>query len=400
MPSKDVKTQNVKKRRVCILAFLPYGAYGGVKNVVYDLSKALSKNYKNEMDVMVVCTGINKEREIPENVQVFPILSNIDIRYLGLPISIFLSMMRLLLFISKHKPDIIHAHPVWPSGFIALVSKFHSIPLVCTSHGDDIQKNEETDYGVRNNPIISRLVKFTLRRIDLHIVVSESMIDFALDAGSSRSRLMKVYNGIDVAQIPENVTFDILTKYGLSDQDFIILFLGRLHIVKSPQDLLNAFVKVVMEIPNARLVFAGRGDQEKKLKNLATTEGVQDKVIFTGFLSGEDKWTMLMHCDIFVLPSVLEAFGITPIEAMACGKPVITTNIGSFKEIVRNNKTGILVRLHSPNDIAKAITFLFNNPERRQTMGEEAKKYVKKNFSINKVAQDYKNIYDKLLNLK
>ena len=109
---------------------------------------------------------------------------------------------------------------------------------------------------------------------------------------------------------------------------------------------------------------------------------------------------MLKGCDVFVLPSVVEAFGIAVIEAMACSKPVIATNLGPFPEIIRDQETGLLVPLHSPYDLADAIIELALDENKRKKMGERARKDIEKRFDINKIADDYLEIYKKLINRK
>ena len=130
------------------------------------------------------------------------------------------------------------------------------------------------------------------------------------------------------------------------------------------EDVVKAFPKVVQKVPNAKLIVAGKGVEREKLEKLAINLKLEGKVIFTGFVSEDEKWDLLKRCDVFVLPSIVEAFGIAVIEAMACGKPVIATRIGPFPEIIRDGETGILVPLHSLVRLADAIIDLAQDKKR------------------------------------
>lgn len=227
-------------------------------------------------------------------------------------------------------------------------------------------------------------------------VVSKSLIQEAIDAGADSSKIRVVYNGIDL-RIPKNVDTTIYRRYKIEDDNFIILFLGRLHPQKCPEDLINAFPKIIDKVPNAKLIFAGKGEEESKLKRMAKDLNLSNSVISAGFVSENEKWGLLNNCDVFVLPSAIEGHPITVIEAMACSKPVIATSVGPFPEIIRAGETGLLVPLHAPNELADAIIELALDEEKRKEMGVKAKDYATERFSINKTADEYLEIYERLI---
>lgn len=385
-----------KEKRICIIVPNGFPVKGGFENLVQDLALTLAN--KN-CDISVVCTEF-KEEDVPDDIRIYPILKFIKIRYIGFLINMSLNLVIFYTFLRKEKPYIVHAHPSFPSGFIALPAKLLDIPVICTSHGDDIQINREVGYGSRQNRIVTKLVNITLKQSSLHTVVSGSMINDAIEAGSHPSKIRVIYNGINLDKIPSFGETDILPRYGITKDDFIVLYLGRLHPKKCPDDLVKAFPKVVEKVLNARLVFAGKGEEETKLKRLVFDLNLNDNVIFAGFVSDDEKWDLLKSCDVFVLPSVVEAFGITVIEAMACGKPVIATNLGPFPEVIKNGETGLLVSLHSPDELADAIIELAFDEDKRVKMGEMARKDVEESFDINKIADDYLELYEELINRK
>ena len=381
-----------KKKRVCVIVPNAFPIKGGFENLVQDLVLALSKK---DCDISVVCTELGEVGNGHlKNIKIYPILRNMAEHG---KIDFFIGVISFVNLLRTKKFDIIHAHTIWTAGTIGDVGKLLRIPVIMTSHGSDIQKDEEIGYGARLNRIASIIIWFTLKLTDVITVLNKSMIKDAIEAGAHPLKIRVIYNGIDLDKIPSFGGADILQRYEITKDDFIVLYLGRLHPKKCPDDLVKAFPKVVEKVPNARLIFAGKGEEEMKLEGLTSDLNLKDNIIFTGFVSEDEKWDLLNRCDIFALPSVVEGHPITVIEAMACSKPVIATNLGPFPEIIRDGETGLLVPLHSPDELADAIIEFALNEDKRKRMGEMARKDVEERFDINKIADDYLEIYGELI---
>ena len=391
--NKVNKYQTTEQIKICIVYPVLFPTAGGFEKLVYELVVALSK----KGTVHVICPGLRSQKDIPDNVKVYPILKTFKIRYIGFLLSSFLNFISVYNFLRREKPDIIHAHPAFPSGFFALPAKLLDIPIICTSHGGDIQVNRDIGYGARQNKIIAKLIKLTLKCSSVHTVLNKSMIKDAIEAGSHPSKIVVVYNGIDLDKILSVGGTDILIRYQITKEDFIILFLGRLHPKKCPDDLVRAFSNVVKKVPSAKLIFAGKGEEETHLKELVYDLNLNKSVIFTGFVSEDEKWDLLKNCDVFVLPSILEGHPITVIEAGGCSKPTIVTDVEPFPEVIKDGETGLLVPLHSPNELADAVITLALNEDRRKEMGNQARKDVEERFDINTIVDNYLSIYEKLI---
>ncbi|NQE45990.1 Trehalose synthase [ANME-1 cluster archaeon GoMg2] len=382
------------KMKVCFVLMSRFpDIESGVGNLVFELVKALSK----EVTVQVVCMSVTSQKGSPDNVEIYPILKLPKIKLVGCLIGIPLNLALIYNFLRSNRPDIVHAQMVFENGFFSLPAKLLNIPIIITSHGVDIQIDRDIGYGLRQNRFMAKLIEIVLKYSSIHTVVSKHMVKDAIGAGSAPSKIRVIYNGIDISKIPSFGGTNVLQQCKIGEDDFVILYLGRLHPKKCPDDLVRAFPKVVKKVPNAKLIFAGEGEEETKLKGLASDLNLEDKVIFTGFVSEDEKWNVLRNCDVFVLPSVVEAFGITVIEAMACGKPVIATNVGPFSEIIRDGETGLLLPLHAPDELADAIIALALDENKRKQMGKKARKGVEERFDINKIANDYLEVYRELL---
>jgi len=170
-----------------------------------------------------------------------------------------------------------------------------------------------------------------------------------------------------------------------------ILYIGSLYPLKGVDDLIKAFSIVVKQHPQAKLRIIGTGPQEKTLKHL--TNALKLNAIFQNFVPHTHIAKYYQNCTIFCFPSHGEPFGKTIIEAMACSKPVVTTNVGGATEIIENNKTGILTPPAQPKALAEAIIHLLNNPKKTRSLGENARKTAEQNYSWEKIAQKYHNLY-------
>ncbi|MCC6019382.1 MAG: glycosyltransferase family 4 protein [Candidatus Verstraetearchaeota archaeon] len=364
-----------------------FPSLGGAEMLTYELAKSLANS--NEIFILSLSSKSASEQIDfkDKNLHVFPILKYGKF-------SLIKNFFTVFKFLVRVRCDVVHAQYVFPSALWGLAGKILRIPVVVTSHGVDIQKDKSIGYGMRLYRSLAMYIWLTLKLIDIHIVVSKSMVKDAIEAGSNPSKIQVVYNGIDTRKASLLGDIETVEKYGIHKEDFVILYLGRLHPKKSLEDLVKAFPRVVQKVPNAKLVIAGKGSEEAKLKKLVEELKLQGKVIFTGFVSENEKWSLLKRCDVFVLPSIVEAFGIALIEAMACGKPVIATRVGPFPEIIKNGETGILVPAHSPSDLADAIINLAQDPEKRMLIGKKAKEEVENRFDIRKIANDYLKVYN------
>jgi len=172
----------------------------------------------------------------------------------------------------------------------------------------------------------------------------------------------------------------------------IILFIGRFRYYKGLYVLLEAMKSV-----SGNLLLIGIGPMERKLKEqVAVDDDLRGKVFFLGELSDEDVVNHLQACDVFVLPSIFrsEAFGIVLLEAMACGKPLISTELGTGTSFVnQHQETGFVVPPCDASALAEAINYLATNPEIRERLGKAAKERAEKYFCLDRMVEDVIRIY-------
>ena len=220
--------------------------------------------------------------------------------------------------------------------------------------------------------------------------------------GVPEEKIITMSAGIDLFEymiLPPKGLFKM--KFGIKEEEKILLYLGRLHKIKGVDILIKAFTNVIQSIDDVKLVVVGPDDGSlDELQTLVKNLGVGKKVLFTGPLYGLEKLEAYVDADVYVLPSRYEAFGMTVLEAYACGKPVIASNVGGLKDLVINGETGLLVEPGNEIMLTESLLSILKDVPRAEQMGVKGKKFVENNFTIKKVVDKLEQIYFELaLNL-
>lgn len=228
--------------------------------------------------------------------------------------------------------------------------------------------------------------------IDRIIFVSELARNVFLSSNPivDDAKLTVVHNGVSVPAKYSSLSFK-----SMLDSEVRILFAGRIAPEKGVEILIKS-LQHLKDIP-LRLIISGDGTLEykKQLNVLADSLGVKDKIEWKGFV--EDVFGEIINSDICVVPTIArESFGLSVVEAMSQGKPVITTSNGAQKEIITNWEDGILVSPSSSEELANSIRELSNNPALRERIGKKAYATFENRFSYNKFYEAIKSVYDSL----
>ena len=219
---------------------------------------------------------------------------------------------------------------------------------------------------------------------------------------SRNGKTQTVYNGIDLSLFDPGTDGErVRTMLNISKETKLIGTVGHLAPLKGYEELMEAMGKVVREGFDVKLVVVGDAiyphsqRYKRKLLSLVESNGLNDRVIFAGHR--EDIPELLASFDIFVLPSQSEGFGRVNLEAMAMGKPVISTNVGGIPEVVVDGVTGILVPPDDPNALSRALMKLLDDPSQRESMGREGRKRVEERFTLQGHVQRIQLIYRDVL---
>ena len=264
--------------------------------------------------------------------------------------------------LEKEDIDIIHGHYLFPAGAAAVeVGNEYNIKTYVTAHGSDMFELYKTQ------PLMRSTIKKVLKNADGIFAVSNALKHEIIATGvpgiAEKTKLS--WNSVDINKFSNKENNSFKRENNLFGKP-IVLFVGNLIKRKNVDSLIEA---KKMANSDYYLVIVGDGPLFKKLKKKVEDENIRD-VIFTG--SRTDVENIIPSCDILVLPSFSESFGLVLIEALACGKPIIGSDVGGISEII-NKDVGLLVNPNKISSIAKAIDTLVNDEDLRYVLSLNAR---------------------------
>ncbi|MEM2954947.1 MAG: glycosyltransferase family 4 protein, partial [Candidatus Nanoarchaeia archaeon] len=198
-------------------------------------------------------------------------------------------------------------------------------------------------------------------------------------------KVFTVFNGIDtnIFKRKKEKGEEVRKRYNIKLNEKLILMLGRIEKLKGFQYGVYALKEILKQKENVKLMIVGRGGYENKLKELTKKLDLESKVIFAGEVENRECPDYYNACDIFINPSLhVEAFPTVLIEVMACGRPVISTNLGGTRSAIESGENGILINSADPKEIADAVLKLLNNQTLAENLSKKAEEKAIKIFTI------------------
>jgi 1,2-diacylglycerol 3-alpha-glucosyltransferase len=281
--------------------------------------------------------------------------------------------IRLLKTIKKWRLDVIHSHTEFGVGtFARIVAKQFNIPLVHTYHTmyeDYVHYVTRGYFNHSSRKIVEYLTLFYCDKTATELIVpTKKTYDLFKEKYQVNRNVHIVPTGIEVERFyKENINFSklkkIKTEYNLSDQDFVLIFVGRLAEEKNVIYLLNIIKDVYKDIKNIKLLIVGDGPDKEKFIKHAKKIGIEKQTIFTGFVPWEEVPLYYHLADAFITPSTSETQGLTVIEAMAAEKIPICINDDAFNKVVINGLNGYL--FNDPKECEKIIKDVYYNQDNK-----------------------------------
>ncbi|WP_368559892.1 glycosyltransferase [Acinetobacter indicus] len=283
-------------------------------------------------------------------------------------------------YIEDHgKPDVIHVHSILSGAFLANeIKNKYNIPFLITEHSTAYARGL-----INNNRIL--FLKSVLLNSSANIAVSNEF----------KILLNNIFEVNSWRYIPNIVNQDFLdAEISNKNNNFKYINICLLDPKKRVDILIYAFNEVLKKYPNLLLEIGGGGSEKLKLEKLVNELNIEKNVKFLGKLTREDVKIKVRESSVFVLSSEYETFGVVVIEALALGKPVISTKCGGPESIIVPS-VGILVERNSIHDLAKAMIYIYENSN--QYKSKLIKEYCKENFSERIVVSKLANIYSEIL---
>ena len=294
-----------------------------------------------------------------------------------------------------HGLDLLHCHYAIPHATSAWIAKEMLRPtrpdirVVTTLHGTDITI-------VGQDPSFRPITKFSIEKSDGLTAVSQYLQTETLTTfGCTACRIEVIPNFVDPEVYDRSRYTSILDEQVASDTR-VLMHVSNFRQVKRVKDVVRVFARVAEQIPSV-LVMVGDGPDRVHAEAEARELGLHEKVFFLGKI--EAVAPLLAGADLFLLPSASESFGLSALEALACGVPVVATNVGGLPEVVREGETGVLCEVGDVDAMSHAAVSILRDTDRWQAMSDRAAADARERFSLESIVADYEAFYEYTLAL-
>ncbi len=369
-----------------------YPTFGGSGVVATELGKALAQKnhkihfitYKEPVRLDVFSENIYYHEVTVKNYSLF--------EYAPYELSLASKMVNVA---KREKLDLLHVHYAIPHASAAytakqiLASEGISLPFVTTLHGTDI-----TLLG--KDPSYLSAITFAINQSDAITAVSESLRQDTYNNFNITKEIKVIPNFIDFDFYPseDKDNGDCQKKIYAAPDEFILTHISNFRKVKRVEDVIKIFDRVRTQIP-ARLLMVGDGPEREACEQLAAELGCLDRIKFLGKITLPNK--ILCISDLFLLPSETESFGLSALEAMAAGVPVISSNAGGIPEVNIHEQTGYTSNVGDIYDMTKNCLVLLRDKEKMKQFKTNALAQAKK-FEVGNIVPQYEDVYENCLN--
>ncbi len=368
-----------------VLHLISGGDTGGAKTHLISLMKGLDKL----IDAKIICFlegSFYKDLKAEGiNIEVFEQEKRSDMSV----------VTRLADEINSQEYDLVHCHGA-RANFVAMFLKRKiDVPMITTVHSDYKLDFKDNFY---KRMVFTTLNTLALKQFKYYIAISDTFKEMLVDRGFKRDNIYIAYNGIDLDK-----DLDIVPKEEYLSQQAInykgqtlVTIVARLDQVKDHETFIKGAEIVLKERQDVTFLIAGDGNDEERLKELVKTKGLEDHIIFLGFVS--DPYSLFNAVDINTLTSVSESFPYVILEGARMKTTIVSTKVGGVSQLIQDGENGFLIDIGSEEQFAEKINYLLDNKEKIKPMGEKLFEAVEKNYSSDAMAEAHIAIYEEILN--
>lgn len=291
--------------------------------------------------------------------------------------------------VKANQYDLTHSFFSVPCGFLSLLLKFeHRLPYIVSLRGSDVPYYSERFTLLYK--FITPLIRFIWNQA--HFVIANSM---GLKELANRSRPKReigvIYNGIDIDEF--------YPRPDLQAEHEVRMICGtRVTPRKGIRFLIQAVDMLIKKYPNVRLSIVGEGDEKQSLMDLARGLGLGNAVTFLGYVPRERAAQVYAQAHVYVSPSFNEGMANFMLECMALGMPIVATDVGGTRELLEENKNGLIIKVGDAQDIFEKIESLLQDPQLLKSMSKESRAKAEQ-MSWQNVARQYRELYVETKNL-
>lgn len=292
----------------------------------------------------------------------------------------------------REKLDLLHVHYAVPHAICAYLAKKivgDHLKIVTTLHGTDI-----TVLGY--DPTLAEMIRFGIEQSDKVTAVSNDLIRQTRELIETDKAIETVYNFVDENVYYKRDSTDLRKSFGISPDEKVFVHISNFRGVKRVPDVIKVFAKVHEHIP-AKLLLIGDGPEFSVTRKLVKEMDLENDVLFLG--QQKSVAEILSMCDLKLLLSEKESFGLVLLEAMACGVPAIGTNVGGIPEVIADGETGYLCDVGDIDNIVEKALHIVTNSGLHEKMSKRSVERVNRDFHSERILRQYEDIYYKTLDL-
>lgn len=295
----------------------------------------------------------------------------------------YLKYVSILKKIIKHfQPDVLHAHYATSYGLVGALTDFH--PFAISAWGTDVMRFPDKNFVAKS------ILKFNFKKADVLCATSKTIEDYI--SKITKKPVSIIPFGISLEKFKNKEVTSLF-----SENDFVIGSIKNLEKIYNAHVLIKAFANLNKKYSHLKLLIVGKGSEEENLKKLCEGLGISNRVIFTGRISHSEVNNYYNMLNVLVNVSEYESFGVSVVEAMACEIPVIVSNVGGLKEVVKDDSVGLKVSVGSVEELEYALEQLIDNGTLRKRLAANGRKYVEENYDWQNNLSDMIKIYNQLL---
>ena len=290
--------------------------------------------------------------------------------------------------------QLVHAHD-WLVAYAGrAVAKIFELPLITTIHATEHGRNLGLHNRIQNE--INEIEKNLALEAERIICCSDYMKEEISSLfGPFAHELTVIPNGVEPEQF---VKLPKRPRFKIDANDKVVFFIGRLVPEKGIWHLVQAFPQVLYQIPNAKLVIGGKGPSKDLLDQAALELGINNRIVYTGFIKEETRNYLYHRAQVAVFPSLYEPFGIVALEAMATNTPVIVGDVGGLSDIVQDGFNGLKVKPGDIDDLANAIIRILSNQELAEQLKRNGTHTIETVYNWDTIADSTISVYQQALN--
>ncbi|PFG04427.1 glycosyltransferase [Bacillus sp. es.034] len=343
-------------------------------------------DYYNSIGIEVMNISLENHKDSTETIP----WENVSRVYLNLKlnhkISYLFTVSRLKKIIRKWQPDLIHSHYASSYGLIGALTGFN--PYILSVWGSDI-------YDFPNKNMMNRIIlQYALKKAD-YICSTSPALELETKKYIDENKPLSITPfGVDIDQFKPNPEEKVEGQFRIGIAKGMEPKYGIEYLLKGFKLFLE---ELGPERQYVRLQLAGDGPYFAKYRKMADDLEISGNVDFLGRIAHEDVPGFISSLQIFVISSLIESFGVSAVEAQACGVPVVATNVGGLPEVVLDGKTGYLIPSKDPQALAEKLLFLYKDSSEREKLGRNGREHVLHHYDWEENSKRMIDLYNKIV---